>query len=33
MTEKIVKPYAFGYEVGLASKSDVSPNTPEADEA
>ncbi|MFL6316300.1 MAG: hypothetical protein ACJ73C_06115 [Nitrososphaeraceae archaeon] len=27
MTEKIMKPYAFGYEVGLASKSDVSPNT------
>ena len=28
-----MEPYAFGYGVGLASKSDVSSNTPKADEA
>jgi hypothetical protein len=28
-----MEPYAFGYEVGLAIKSDVSPNTPKAHEA
>jgi hypothetical protein len=28
-----MEPYVFGYEVGLASKSDVSLNTRKADEA
>jgi hypothetical protein len=28
-----MEPYAFGYEVGLAIKTDVSPNTPKVDEA
>ena len=33
MIQKIMKPFAFGYEIELASKSDVSPNTPKADGA
>ena len=32
MIQKIMEPYAFGYGVGLASKSDVSPNTQKVDE-